>query len=374
MELHSMVRCSIGNQTLLIWSHNEELIAYHINDNTLVTHTNNIKEFILETNNPQEPQLLCLTNTGHLLSKPIRDLSEEKQIEINLDQKIERIFKQNMEHEVQKYILLDSNKNAWIYTSNNQTVDKFMENCNFQHLSFQVGFTIALDFDGNLWSWGRNNLGQLGVGQLKSFIEFPTQVIRIPKIKKVSAGASFSVALDYDGHIYSFGFNCDGNLGLGHQYNMDTPALIENIPLIQDIVCGVHSSAALTVDNKIYVWGSFQDHEIILSPVCISNEKRFLQIETGPYMVGFIFLDFDGFLWSYKGECKQLSQNDNPNNVHFRYIKTLDAKMSALIDMDGQLYCIDWGNFALTRPTNAPLFLQNTGARTKSSRNVKPRT
>ena len=60
---------------------------------------------------------------------------------------------------------------------------------------------LALDQQGNLWAWGRNDYGQVGNG---TTIDQPTpvQIMRGHKFKKISAGDTCSAAIDEDGYLY----------------------------------------------------------------------------------------------------------------------------------------------------------------------------
>ena len=77
--------------------------------------------------------------------------------------------------------------------------------------------TITLSDEGILYSFGRNNLGQLGIGNYYD-ISVPTCIPNLPKIKQVSCGANFSVCIDYEGSMWSFGSNENGQLGISQGF------------------------------------------------------------------------------------------------------------------------------------------------------------
>lgn len=84
---------------------------------------------------------------------------------------------------------------------------------------------IALNKHGNVYLWG-------------SFHNFPceikisTLILSSLNIIKISAGADHILALDNNGHVYSFGCNESGRLGLGHTNNIDVPMQIPNVNLL----------------------------------------------------------------------------------------------------------------------------------------------
>ncbi|MCI5604895.1 MAG: hypothetical protein MR413_04525, partial [Clostridia bacterium] len=81
---------------------------------------------------------------------------------------------------------------------------------------------LALKSDGTVWSWGKNDKGQLGNGATNS-TEYPAKII-FPtnadgtevKFMAISAGNKFSVAVSTTGDVYTWGWNEYGQLGNGH--------------------------------------------------------------------------------------------------------------------------------------------------------------
>ena len=56
-----------------------------------------------------------------------------------------------------------------------------------------LSHTITLSNDGTVYSFGRNNKGQLGFEGHKQELSLPTPIPNLPKIKMVSCGARFTV-------------------------------------------------------------------------------------------------------------------------------------------------------------------------------------
>ena len=68
-------------------------------------------------------------------------------------------------------------------------------------------------------TWGKNDQGQLGVGNFKSQA-FPVEIksLRGRNIVKVAAGGFFTLFLTESGEILGCGSNEYGQLGLGEDY------------------------------------------------------------------------------------------------------------------------------------------------------------
>jgi alpha-tubulin suppressor-like RCC1 family protein len=80
------------------------------------------------------------------------------------------------------------------------------------------GQTIAILANGTLWTWGNGRHGQLGNGGINSS-KTPIR-ITLPggaKAAKVASGGYASYAIDRSGKLWSWGRNDDGQLGTGHR-------------------------------------------------------------------------------------------------------------------------------------------------------------
>ncbi|KAL0219277.1 hypothetical protein P9112_004930 [Eukaryota sp. TZLM1-RC] len=89
------------------------------------------------------------------------------------------------------------------------------------------GFFLAVDNGGHLWSWGVNNYGQLGLGHTE-YMETPQKVPMLSLIKAVAAGSFFSVALTHDGQVLLWGWNQAGTLGLPEEVNISPVTYLKN--------------------------------------------------------------------------------------------------------------------------------------------------
>jgi alpha-tubulin suppressor-like RCC1 family protein len=83
--------------------------------------------------------------------------------------------------------------------------------------------SLAVDADNFVWSWGQNNVGQLGDGSEGDPQLTPVEVVGgqqggqwLSYIDEVSGGEDNSVARDANGCVYTWGLNDYGQLGKGY--------------------------------------------------------------------------------------------------------------------------------------------------------------
>jgi len=77
------------------------------------------------------------------------------------------------------------------------------------------------------------------------------------KILGASSGANHNIMWTESGEVYVWGFNSSGQLGLGDTSNSIIPQKIDffdKVP-IRGAVCGNEHTSVWTFDNRIFVWG-----------------------------------------------------------------------------------------------------------------------
>ncbi len=94
--------------------------------------------------------------------------------------------------------------------------------------------TMALRYDGTVWAWGRNEFGQLGNGA-GGWGRFCNRAIQtglhsdsafLGNIIAISAGHEHSVAVALDGSVWTWGDNYFGQLGDGSNYESHLPVKV----------------------------------------------------------------------------------------------------------------------------------------------------
>ncbi|WP_208029416.1 RCC1 domain-containing protein [Rhabdothermincola sediminis] len=109
--------------------------------------------------------------------------------------------------------------------------------------------------DGSLWSWGNNLSGQLGLGDTTQR-NSPTQVSpSVTTWTKVAAGGFHVLALRADGTLWVWGRNNFGQLGLGDTTNRTTPTQLGTATDWVEVSAGEFDSLARRTGGTLWAWG-----------------------------------------------------------------------------------------------------------------------
>ncbi|KAG6576447.1 Transcription factor [Phytophthora cinnamomi] len=118
--------------------------------------------------------------------------------------------------------------------------------------------TLVLLQDGRLFAMGDNEFGQLGVkrGETpeENCVDVPVHVAVFGSdktIKQIGCGDEFSMALTATGEVYSWGRGQLGQLGLGESQSdpLDVPTKVPDLPAIQKLAVGINQVFAIEFTN-----------------------------------------------------------------------------------------------------------------------------
>lgn len=115
--------------------------------------------------------------------------------------------------------------------------------------------TIALANDGTVWGWGNNSSGQVGTGN-KAPVPAPVQVTGLSNVVAISAGGGHSMALLSDGSIRTWGNNGAGQLGINSFQSQSSPTAVPGIDKVKAIAAGGLHSLAVRGNGDVWSWGS----------------------------------------------------------------------------------------------------------------------
>lgn len=216
--------------------------------------------------------------------------------------------------------------------------------------------SAALTRDGTLYMWGANSYGQLGEGSTASrkYAIKINSVTALPEhsVKQVSLGGAHSAALTFDGTLYMWGRNSNGQVGDGTRTNVYHPKKIMNN--VKMVACGNEHSAAVTADGSLYMWGANGSGQlgdgtgyVLLTPVKIMDNVKYVAL--GSNYSAAITTDNSLYTWgaNHNGQLGDgTTTNTNRPGKIMSNIRSVSLSKtgshSAAIDLDDTLFC--WGD------------------------------
>lgn len=155
-------------------------------------------------------------------------------------------------------------------------------------------FVVALKEDGTVLTFGDNNFGQYGNGNQGNGTPAnpnPYGVVSgLDNVVAVAAGGYHGLALDQDGNVYTWGKNLYGQLGTGKTDIHLTPVKVAGLTDVTDIGGGTESSIAFRNMSKVYVWGRNDNGQLG------NDSKVDSKVPTLAFMVGYE-TDIDAPTW-----------------------------------------------------------------------------
>uniref|UniRef100_A0A7S4HU11 RCC1-like domain-containing protein n=1 Tax=Vannella robusta TaxID=1487602 RepID=A0A7S4HU11_9EUKA len=129
-----------------------------------------------------------------------------------------------------------------------------------------VDTSAAITLNGELYLWGSNEYQQLGVGSKEEVEIIPKQVKALEgvRIKSVHLGGMHTIAMDKEQNIYGWGCNISGQLGLNQQTEFPSPQLIPSLQdkKISQISCSLYHTACVSDLGVAYTFGQGQEGQL----------------------------------------------------------------------------------------------------------------
>jgi len=133
-----------------------------------------------------------------------------------------------------------------------------------------AGHTLVWTTEGDLWAFGRNGFGQLGNDSQSEMVTSPIPVKGVGKVADAGVGRDFSVAVTEEGEVYTWGCPEYGQLGNGTNgevleragkvtfNNVLAPAKMSfgrEPPKVMQLAVGQHHTIAMDAEGKVWTWG-----------------------------------------------------------------------------------------------------------------------
>jgi len=128
-----------------------------------------------------------------------------------------------------------------------------MEGTVFKKVALGVGHTAAIDDEGNIWTWGYNGEGQLGVNAMNGSL-IPIK-IKDGNFTDIFACGSQNAAIDTDKNLWAWGVNYSGQLGDGTTKNSASLIKIKDGTAFTTVSTGLAYTMAIDADGTFWAWG-----------------------------------------------------------------------------------------------------------------------
>lgn len=230
-------------------------------------------------------------------------------------------------------------------------------------------YTIAVSHPKQkIWSWGWGDFGRLGHGDPTDLF-IPKQVASLCniKIKMVACGDSHTMVVTGDGEVFSFGRNQNGQLGLGSRIDSMVPTKIGDLSghSVESVACGAEHTVACTAAGKTFAWGwglygnlGHGDNKDRLHPTevqCMTEEGVFIKTVACGWRHSCAVTnkgELYTFGWSKYG---QLGHRDNEIADKPKKVAALEGKEVVNVsggwrhtmasDSEGRIYACGWNQY-----------------------------
>ena len=241
-------------------------------------------------------------------------------------------------------------------TKNNKISEKNIDiHLRIKEIAAGNSHRMAIDENGNLWTWGLNQYGQLGNNSTTNSL-VPIQIMNGTKFKKIAAGDQHSLAIDESGNLWAWGWNSDGQLGNNSKTNSLVPIQIKYGTKFKEISAGERHNLAIDESGNLWSWGNngfgrlFTGNTVnSLVPQMVMTDTKFQAISAG--YEHSLAIDESGKLWGCGSNYqKQLSNGttQSSSTTPIILIQWLNAKSistfashNLVLDQNGNL--LAWG-------------------------------
>ncbi|KAL4472922.1 hypothetical protein ABPG72_007799 [Tetrahymena utriculariae] len=213
-----------------------------------------------------------------------------------------------------------------------------------KQLSFGAYHSSVLLEYGEVCSFGQNEKGQLGIGNstnesLPKMNEFIQEITTM-----ISCGYHYSLFLTKSMKVLACGDNSEGQLGLGNKRSQLKPVLINKLENIQTIDAKQHS-AAINSNGDLFLFGTCMFGEFLFPQKVHNLKKQMVTVSIGDNFGCAIDIDGQIYSWGYN-ENSQLGLGDQEPRILPTPMVCLKGKKALQIQC-GQNYCISLGNTVL---------------------------
>lgn len=165
--------------------------------------------------------------------------------------------------------------------------------------------------DGSCFTWGGNELGQLGLENVTTFTQTPSQVVEIgERVASVACGYAQTIFILEDRSLMICGNNDMGQLGVEDDSEViDIPVPVPDLDEpIAKVIC-TNFNCALSDNANMYIWGSTPNGMFVRPEKINGLAGMIREVAIGEDLI--VVLDTNNFVYSWgRNEVGQLGLGD----------------------------------------------------------------
>ena len=217
--------------------------------------------------------------------------------------------------------------------------------------------TIAIRDDGTVWAWGSNGYGQLGDGTTATYKKIPVQVSGLMDVTAIAGGEAHTVALKSDDTVWTWGKNNKGQLGDGSTVSYSkTPVQVSGLTSVIEIASVFNHTIALKSNSTVWTWGDNGEGQLgdgtttyRSTPVQVSGLSDATAIAAGYWHSISLKSDGTAWAWGYNfyGQLGDGTKTDSNTPVQVSGLNNVIAiagrsRSTAALKSDGTVW--SWGS------------------------------
>jgi hypothetical protein len=198
-----------------------------------------------------------------------------------------------------------------IYSEKKLSLTQYLSDKHIIHICCGFSHSLVLTNSGEVYAWGENGFGQVGNGSYsEALVPIKLNHFNNHKVIQISCGFDHSLALTESGRVFSWGDNQLGQLGRNNNNeDVNKPSeitFLTNKIAINKISCGRFHSLLLSQNGDIYWFGNNGCEEQIIPKKLTNNKIKFIDIASH-YCYDICVAQTEDWVYVW-GECKGVNE------------------------------------------------------------------